>query len=377
MAFVRERYPKESKMLCPCRNCLNHVLKSQPKVADDIHIFGMSTTYTRWIHHGESADVELVENVEHVGAGSDHDFGIHVDVADDDYEEDFGVPEMIGDLYAVAQADGEQPRLATVLENAKKSLSPGSMHSKFSFLMRLLYVKSRYRISNVGFSIMMELISQGYLESKLPKSYDECKKYLRDLGLGVENIHVCKNNCVLFRKRYADLNVYPICKQSRWEDGTGTKRIPHKVLRHFPLVSRLKRIFGNKNSSEQTQWHKKVRKTVDNVMSHPADGEAWKEFDRREPEFADHPRNLRLALATDGFNPFGNISTQYSMWPVLLTSLNLPPWECVNPANCFMSLLIPGPTCPGKDFDLFLSHLFFQRKPSANLYACQDQFSCI
>jgi hypothetical protein len=24
-----------------------------------------------------------------------------------------------------------------------------------------------------------------------------------------------------------------------------------------------------------------------------------------------------------------------------------------------------------------LSHLFFQRKPSANLYACQDQFSCI
>jgi hypothetical protein len=24
-----------------------------------------------------------------------------------------------------------------------------------------------------------------------------------------------------------------------------------------------------------------------------------------------------------------------------------------------------------------VSHLFFQRKPSANLYACQDQFSCI
>jgi hypothetical protein len=31
-----------------------------------------------------------------------------------------------------------------------------------------------------------------------------------------------------------------------------------------------------------------------------------------------------------------------------------------------------------KAFDLVeLSHLFFQRKPSANLYACQDQFSCI
>jgi hypothetical protein len=97
----------------------------------------------------------------------------------------------------------------------KKSLSLGSMHSKFSFLVRLLYVKSRYRIRNAGFSIMMELNSQGYPESQLPKSYDECKKYLRKLGLGVENIHVCKNNCVLFRKRYADLNVCPICKESR------------------------------------------------------------------------------------------------------------------------------------------------------------------
>jgi len=96
---------------------------------------------------------------------------------------------------------------------------------------------------------------------------------------------------------------------------------------------------------------------VENEMSHPADGKAWKDFNFKYPTFADDPRNLRLALATDGFNPFGNLNTQYSMWPVLLTPLNLPPWECVNPANCFMSLLIPGPSSPGKDFDLFLEPL--------------------
>jgi len=92
-------------------------------------------------------------------------------------------------------------------------------------------------------------------------------------------------------------------------------------------------------------------------MSHPADGEAWKDFEREFPNFARDPRNLRLSLATDGFNPFGNMSTQYSMWPVLLTPLNLPPWECVNLANYFMCLLIPGPKSPGKDFDLFLEPL--------------------
>jgi hypothetical protein len=121
-------------------------------------------------------------------------------------------------------------------------------------------------------------------------------------------------------------------------------------------LPRLKRIFHAKQTSEQTQWHKKARKPVDNVMSHRADGEAWQDFDKF-PNFAQDPRNLRLSLATDGFNPFGNMSTQYSMWPVLLTPLNLPPWECVNPANYFMALLIPGPKSPGKDFDVFLEPL--------------------
>ncbi|XP_066347783.1 uncharacterized protein [Miscanthus floridulus] len=327
MKFVSERYPKDSHILCPCSKCLNQSLRPQDDVNDHIHIYGMSAAYTRWIHHGESADTVVVENLEQEVEGSDHDFGIHVDVANDDYDEDHGVLEMIGDLYVAAEADGEQPRFARVLEDAKKSLSPGSSHSKFSFLVRMLYIKSRYRISNTTFSTMLKLLSSGYPQSELPKSYDEAKKYLGELGLGFENIHVCKNNCVLFRKRYYKENVCPVCKASRWQDETGNKRVPHKVLRHFPLLPRLKRIFASKRTSEETQWHKKMRTPVDNVMSHPADGEAWKEFDTREPTFVDDLRNLRLALATDGFNPFGNMSTQYS------------------------------PKSLGKDFDLFLEPL--------------------
>ena len=119
---------------------------------------------------------------------------------------------------------------------------------------------------------MLRLISNGYPQSDLPKSYDESKKYLRELGLAYENIHVCKNNCVLFRKDKEKLNVCPVCKESRWQDETGTKRVPHKVLRHFLIIPRFKRIFASKRTSEETQWHKKVRKPVDNVMSHPADG---------------------------------------------------------------------------------------------------------
>ena len=92
-------------------------------------------------------------------------------------------------------------------------------------------------------------------------------------------------------------------------------------------------------------------------MSHPADGEAWQDFDRNHKTFVDDPRNLRLAVATDGFNPFGNFSSTYSMWPILVTPINLPPSECVNPSNYFMSLLILGPTSLRKDFNVLLEPL--------------------
>ncbi|KAH7860681.1 hypothetical protein Vadar_016693 [Vaccinium darrowii] len=65
------------------------------------------------------------------------------------------------------------------------------------------------------------------------------------------------------------------------------------------------------------------------ACKHPADGEAWKDFDRQYLGFAKEARNVRLGLATDVFNPFGNMSTSYSMWPVVVVPYNLPPWKCM------------------------------------------------
>jgi hypothetical protein len=62
------------------------------------------------------------------------------------------------------------------------------------------------------------------------------------MGLDYEKIHVCKNNCILVRKKkYVKLDVCPICCEadSRWKDVDTNKRVPQKVLRHFPLISRL------------------------------------------------------------------------------------------------------------------------------------------
>jgi hypothetical protein len=252
MNFVSERYPEDTHIRCPCVNCLNQRLRPQSEVETHIHIYGMSATYTRWIHHGESEYTE-VEGIEEEVEGYDHHFGIHMDVDNDVYDDDHGVPKMIGELFAAAEADGEEPRFAGVLGDSKKALSSGSSHSKFSFVVRMLYMKSRYRISNTSFSAMMKLMSDGYPNSELPKSYNEAMKYLKELGLGYKNIHVCKNNCVLFWNVNAKMNECPVCKESRWKDETGSKRVPHKVLRHFPLLPRLKRIFASKQTSEETR----------------------------------------------------------------------------------------------------------------------------
>jgi hypothetical protein len=68
-----------------------------------------------------------------------------------------------------------------------------------------------------------------------------------------------------------------------------------------------------------------------NEMRHPVDGEAWKDFDNTYECFADDPRSLRLAIATDGFNPFGQMTNSYSIWLVIVVPYNFPPWMCMEP----------------------------------------------
>nr|GFB42074.1 hypothetical protein [Tanacetum cinerariifolium] len=42
------------------------------------------------------------------------------------------------------------------------------------------------------------------------------------------------------------------------------------------------------------------------------------------------------------------------MWPVILTTYNLPPWLCMKESYFMLTLLIPGSKSPGKDIDVYL-----------------------
>jgi hypothetical protein len=122
------------------------------------------------------------------------------------------------------------------MNEAKCQLYPGCSNiSRFSFVAKLLNMKSLYRISNSTFSAIVNLLAEVFPEcNTLPKSYSEAKNPLKELGFGYYLIHLCFNNCVLFRKQYAKLDDCPNYGLSRWKD-LERKKIPQKVLRHFSL----------------------------------------------------------------------------------------------------------------------------------------------
>jgi hypothetical protein len=103
-------------------------------------------------------------------------------------------------------------------------------------------------------------------------------------------------------------------------------------------------------------WHADGS-TKDGVLRLLADSEAWKSFDNLYPDFSFESRNMRLGLTSDEFNPFGNMSTSHSIWPIILISYNLPPWMCMKQTSFILSLVISGPSSLEIDIDVYLQPL--------------------
>ncbi|XP_050217554.1 uncharacterized protein LOC126668392 [Mercurialis annua] len=164
----------------------------------------------------------------------------------------------------------------------------------------------------------------------LPSSSYEVKKLMRDLGIGYVTIDACVNDCVLFWKENENLDTCPTCKAPRWKLGFGKR--------------------------------KKEKRVDDDTIRHPADATEWKDFDQKYAWFGKYTRNVRLGLASDEFNTFGNMSTSYSMWPVIVTPYNLPPWKCMKEYFLMLSLLIPGKESPGDNIDVYLRPLIDELK---------------
>jgi hypothetical protein len=74
----------------------------------------------------------------------------------------------------------------------------------------------------------------------------------------------------------------------------------------------------------------------------PVDGSAFKKIEEIWPHFKDEPRNLRLSLVVDGVNPFGELISTYSVWPIFVINNNIPPWMSIKREHIMLAMIVPS-----------------------------------
>jgi hypothetical protein len=74
----------------------------------------------------------------------------------------------------------------------------------------------------------------------------------------------------------------------------------------------------------------------------PADGSAFREIEEKWADFKDEPRNVRLSLAADDVNPFEELRSIYSVWPIFVINNNIPPWMSIKREHIMLTMIVLG-----------------------------------
>ncbi|XP_047271356.1 uncharacterized protein LOC124900097 [Capsicum annuum] len=287
---------------------------------------------------------------------------VHHRVQHDRVQHEDRIHEMVNDTFGIG--DGMEPEqnleedpikeargFYKQLEEASHPLCEGSLDSTLTVAVRLLSIKSDWKVSQDAMDSMISLL--GELENpelNIPQIFYQAKKLVSKLGLSYNRIHM------LFNKNDVELENCKFYEHARYKWTPGGKMISIKVLHYLPLIPRLKRLYALMSSAPHIKWHYENRRPS-GVLSHPLDREAWKYFDRTYPDFASESRNVRLGLCAYDFTPFSNSGTPYSCWPVFITSYNLLPEMCMTSPDIFLSCIIPGPRNPKCLIDVYLQPL--------------------
>ena len=322
LEFAKQHAPVlDGLYFCPCVNCVNGRRQSLDNIKSHLICDGFSWSYANWIWHSELPDMSRDAEIEVV----------HVETGD-------RMEDMIRDLGQEGFLEAHAPYHDDLKTNSKLSLYEGCVNfTRLSAVLALVNLKARFGWSDKSLTDLLVLLKTMLPKNnKLPKSHYEAKKILCPAEMEYRKIHACRHDCVLYRKQFANLQNCPTCGVSRYklndgestnDDGTSNPRLV-KVCWYLPIIPRFKRLFASAHDASNLTWHS-VSRINDGLLRHPTDSPQWKTIDHLYPEFGAEPRNLRLGLALDGINPFGNLTITHSSWPVLLMIYNLPPWLCM------------------------------------------------
>ena len=383
LEVAKANKPENGFVCCPCFQCNNRKEYSKDSwgtIHSHLFKYGFMPNYLVWTKHGELGvvmeDGEEEEEDDTIPdwvagqafAGTTMGEADEDEFAENDPTDDLG--QVIRDAYRDCETEKEAAKLQRMIDDHQKLLYPGCQqgHKKLGTTLEFVQWKAKNGVSDKAFQGMLNIVKKILPENnELPSTTYEAKQIICPLGLDVQKIHACPNDCILYRgDEYEKLDACPVCEALRYkirrddpgdvEGQSPKKRVPAKVMWYFPIIPRLKRLFRNKANAKLMRWHKEDRKE-DEMLRHPADGAQWRSIDRTFPDFESEARNIRFGLSTDGFNPFGELSSGHSTWPVTLCMFNLPPWLCMKRKFIMMPALIQGPKQPGNDIDVYLRPL--------------------
>ncbi|KAK1696106.1 hypothetical protein QYE76_012803 [Lolium multiflorum] len=291
---------KQGFMCCPCLKCKN---EKDYSCSRDIksHLHGEEGVMMEDGDEEEDNDDQyrsMFSECDDTAMDDNEEEGGEEQASDDPVDDD--LRRAISDARRDCGTDKERLQFDKMLEDHHKLLYPGCEdgHRKLGSILELLKWKAEVGVTDSGFEKLMIILKKLFpRNNELPVSTYEAKKLVCPLGLDVQKIHACINDCILYRgEKYENLNKCPICGALRYKirkDDPGDvegepprKRVPAKVMWYAPIIPRLKRLFRNKEHAQLLRWHMEERKK-DAMLRHPADGRQWRNIGREFPDFAE------------------------------------------------------------------------------------------
>ncbi|PHT33867.1 hypothetical protein CQW23_25667 [Capsicum baccatum] len=221
---------------------------------------------------------------------------------------DAGTSQVVGEEETLHDLSGSNSKdYFELLKDGSEDLYEGSKYSKLEFLLKLYHIKCLSGLSE-GITMLLDLLRDAFKFEKISIYFYEAKKTINKLFLDYIKIDACPNDCMFYWEDDVNAESCMYCHTSRWKPEKDSN------LDHAP-------------STKHMRWHAEDG-NKDGILRYPRSSKysRWKRLEINYPEFASDPQNVLLGIASDGFNPFGTISTNYSIWHVVLFSYNLPPW---------------------------------------------------
>ena len=166
---------------------------------------------------------------------------------------------MLRDGKGDLQSDRDLKRFECLVQDSTTPLYPGCKeeHTKLHTVLTLLQMKASNGWSDKSFTELLRLLGDVLPDGNvLPLTTYRAKQVVCPLGLEVQKIHACPNDCMLYRNEFQDRECCAVCNASRYKRGDAPalnrqkKRPPAKVLWYFPIIPRLKRLFRNRRHAE-------------------------------------------------------------------------------------------------------------------------------